>query len=140
MLIHPSMNATNSRILAGLGGAAGTVLDVGALILLVEVVRAPVPAASFLASMAGAGLCFIANKYVAFRDHSAITFRQVATFAMVALATAIFMALAMQIVAVQLHVPYLLSKLLCAATIFVAWTYPAQRRFVFKQPALAAAL
>jgi hypothetical protein len=40
----------------------------------------------------------------------------------------------MKIVAVDLRVPYLAAKALCAAAVFVAWTYPAQRRLVFRRP------
>jgi hypothetical protein len=47
------------------------------------------------------------------------------------------MALAMQLVAVKLGVPYLLAKLICAATVFAVWTYPAQRRLVFRRRAHA---
>jgi hypothetical protein len=45
------------------------------------------------------------------------------------------MALAMHLVAVTLGVPYLVAKLICAAVVFAAWTYPAQRRIVFRRPA-----
>jgi hypothetical protein len=50
-------------------------------------------------------------------------------------ATATLMALAMQLFAVKLGVPYLLAKLICAALVFAAWTYPAQRRLVFRRGA-----
>jgi hypothetical protein len=43
----------------------------------------------------------------------------------------------MQLVAVRLGVPYLLAKLICAAIVFAVWTYPAQRRLVFRRPAHA---
>jgi hypothetical protein len=35
--------------------------------------------------------------------------------------------------AVTLGVPYLLAKLICAAIVFAVWTYPAQRRLVFRR-------
>jgi hypothetical protein len=38
----------------------------------------------------------------------------------------------MEIVAVKLHVPTVIAKLICSALIFVGWTYPAQRRLVFR--------
>jgi hypothetical protein len=47
------------------------------------------------------------------------------------------MAIAMQLVAVELGVSYLIAKLVCAAAVFAAWTYPAQRRLVFRRPAHA---
>jgi hypothetical protein len=38
-------------------------------------------------------------------------------------------------VAVVLGVPYLLAKLICAICVFAVWTYPAQRRLVFRRAA-----
>jgi putative flippase GtrA len=116
---------------AAAGGIAATVADVAVLAALVQLARCPIPIAAFLASAVGAAVGFIVNKYFAFRDHSPITFSQVARFAMVAGATAVLMALLMKWVAVDLHVPYLYAKVLCALAVFVAWTYPAQRRLVF---------
>ena len=75
---------------------------------------------------------FAVSKYVAFRDPSPVRLRQVAAFALVALATALFTAIAMQVAAVALGVPYLVAKALCAALVFVLWSYPAQRRLVFR--------
>jgi hypothetical protein len=40
-------------------------------------------------------------------------------------------ALAMEVFAVKLRVPYLVAKVICSALVFLAWTYPAQRRLVF---------
>jgi putative flippase GtrA len=117
---------------AGLGGAVGTGADVGTLVLLVQRAHLAIPLATFLAASVGAVVCFLMNKYVAFRDRKPVTARQLGSFAGVAFATALMMALAMKLVAVELGVPYVLAKLLCAAAIFVAWTYPAQRRLVFR--------
>ena len=119
-----------------MGGAVGSVLDVATLVLLVEH-GTRVPVAAFCGAAAGAVVNFALNKYIAFRDRSRITGRQLARFGLVAVATALLMALAMQLVAVKLGVPYLLAKLLCAATVFAVWTYPAQRRLVFRRPAHA---
>ncbi|MBC7975570.1 MAG: GtrA family protein [Myxococcales bacterium] len=119
---------------AGVSGAVGTGLDIAVLVLLVEHgVRVPV--AAFLGATAGAGINFALNKYVAFRDRSRIDVPQIARFGLVTVATAILMAGAMQLVAVDLGVPYLLAKLLCAAVVFAVWTYPAQRRLVFRRRA-----
>jgi putative flippase GtrA len=118
---------------AGLGGVAATVADIALLALLVQVVRCPIPLAAFIASAVGAVVCFVANKHVAFRDGSPVTVSQVVRFGLVAVATACLMAVMMKVVAVDLHVPYLLAKVVCAAGVFVAWTYPAQRRLVFSR-------
>jgi len=120
---------------ASLGGIAGTAVDLGVLVLLVEH-GAPVPVAAFAGAASGAGVCFAANKYWAFRDRSPLSVRQVGSFGLVALTTAVIMAIAMQVAAVWLGLPYLVAKALCAAAVFCLWSYPAQRRFVF--PATAA--
>ena len=124
------------RIYAALGGVAATAADVGVLTLLIERAHVAIPVATFIAASIGAVVGFVANKYVAFKDTSRITARQLGTFAFVAFATALMMSLAMNVVAVKLGVPYLIAKLLCAAAIFVAWTYPAQRRLVFQGASL----
>lgn len=117
---------------AGLGGIVGSVFDVATLVLLVRADVTSIPVSAFIASAVGAVVCFLMNKFIAFRDGRPVTFEQVARFALVALATGILTAGAMKIVAVDLHVPVVIAKAICAAAVFLAWTFPAQRRFVFK--------
>jgi putative flippase GtrA len=119
---------------AGLAGMLGTAIDVAVLAALVEH-GAGVASSTFAGAIAGAGVSYVASKYVAFRDRSSLCFRQVARFGAVAMATALIMALAMQLVAVVMGVPYLLAKGVCAAVVFAIWSYPAQRLFVFRTPA-----
>jgi putative flippase GtrA len=121
---------------AGFGGAVGTGLDVGCLVLLVKH-GVSVPVATFIAALAGAATNFVLNKYVAFRDRSPVDLRQLARFGFVAVAAALLMSVAMKIVAVKLGVPVVLAKLACAAVVFAIWTYPAQRRLVFSRAAAA---
>jgi putative flippase GtrA len=123
---------TRKMVSAGLGGAVGTVADVTVLVMLVKHAGMAIPLATFVAATVGAVVCFVMNKYVAFRDRTPITIAQLARFAGVAITTALFMAFAMKVVAVGMGVPLLPAKLGCAAAIFVAWTYPAQRRLVFR--------
>ncbi len=121
---------------AGFGGAVGTGVDVGCLVLLVKH-GTSVPAATFAAALAGAATNFVLNKYVAFRDRSPVSLRQLARFGFVAVAAALLMAVAMKLVAVKLGVPVVIAKLACAAVVFAIWTYPAQRRLVFARPVAA---
>ncbi|MEO8703059.1 MAG: GtrA family protein [Kofleriaceae bacterium] len=116
---------------AGFGGVVGTAADVAMLVLLVQVVGMAIPVAAFVAATVGAVVCYLMGKYVAFRDGTPVTLAQLARFGIVAVGSALLMALLMKLIAVDLHVPYLIAKLLCGATIFIAWTYPAQRRLVF---------
>lgn len=115
---------------AGLGGVAATSVDVIALLLLVKH-GTPVATAAFTAAASGALVGFTMSKYVAFRDRSPITLQQLGRFGCVAVAAALLMAMCMQLVAVKLGAPVLVAKVICSALIFVAWTYPAQRRLVF---------
>jgi putative flippase GtrA len=115
---------------AGLSGVVATVIDVAVLLVLVGI-HVPVPLATFVAALSGAGANFVVNKYVAFRDRSPLNLGQLARFYFVAVVSALLMAAAMKLVAVDLGVPVLIAKLACAAVLFVTWSYPAQRRLVF---------
>lgn len=117
---------------AAIGGLAGTAIDVVVLAALCNR-GISVAVAAFAGAMAGALFCFVANKYVAFRDHRRTDARQVISFAGVALGTAVLMAGAMYLACDRAHLPYLTAKVVCAAIVFVCWSYPAQRRLVFVQ-------
>ena len=132
------MGVKNPRemLTAGLGGVAATAVDISFLVLLVES-GVSVPAAAFFAACLGATVNFVVNKYIAFRDRTPISIQQLSRFGAVAVATAMWMALAMKVVSVELGVPYVVAKLICAVIVFVAWTYPAQRRLVFARPSTA---
>jgi putative flippase GtrA len=133
VLFPVAVNNLRQMLAAGFGGAVGTGFDMATLVVLVEQVGLSVPVAAFVGATAGAAACFVLNKYVAFRDRTPVTSRQVARFGFVAVATALLMAFAMKLVAIDLAVPYLIAKVICAAAVFVAWTYPAQRRLVFRR-------
>lgn len=128
------MRNTRELVTSGFGGVVATAVDVCVLVLMVQH-AAPIAAAAFCGAALGAVTNFALNKYVAFRDRSAITVTQLARFGLVAVATAALMAVAMHIVAVELGVPYLVAKLICAVVVFAAWGYPAQRRLVFRRAA-----
>ena len=123
---------------AAFAGVLGTAVDVAVLAALVQR-GAGVSASAFAGALAGAGISFVISKYVAFRDAAPVRPRQVAAFGAVALTTALLMAVAMQLVAVAMRVPYLPAKAICAAAVFFVWSYPAQRRLVFRSSARAAA-
>jgi putative flippase GtrA len=136
VLISGLVKNPRELLAAGFGGAVGTGLDVGCLVLLVKH-GVSVPVATFIAALAGAATNFVLNKYVAFRDHSPVDLRQLARFGFVAVAAALLMSVAMKIVAVSLGVPVVFAKLACAAVVFAIWTYPAQRRLVFARTVAA---
>jgi putative flippase GtrA len=115
---------------AGLGGIAATTVDMTGLVLMVKL-GMPVAAAAFIAAACGACVGFLMNKHIAFRDRSPITVGQCTRFGGVAVATALLMAAAMQLLAVRIGIHLVAAKVLCSALVFLAWTYPAQRRLVF---------
>jgi putative flippase GtrA len=133
-LVSPRSSRLRPRVRriagAGLGGLAGTLLDVTILVRFVES-GAPISVAAFAGAAAGAGVCVALNKHVAFRDRTPLTLRQLGTFASVAAVSATLMAIAMHLATHQAHLPYLVAKALCAAAVFAVWSYPAQRRLVF---------
>jgi putative flippase GtrA len=136
-LLYP-LDVRNPRelVASGFGGAVATAVDVSVLVQMVQH-GAPIAGAAFCGAIAGAVVNFALNKYVAFQDRSRVSPRQLVRFGLVAVATAALMAAAMHVVAVMLGVPYVLAKLVCAVVVFVAWTYPAQRRLVFRPHAPA---
>ena len=137
MLFLPVVKNPRQMLAAGFGGAVGSAFDIGTLILLKEWAHMSTPLAAFIAASVGAVVCFLMNKHVAFRDPRPVTATRVARFGFVAVVTAFLMAFAMKVVADDWHVPYILAKLGCAAAVFIAWTYPAQRRLVFRHRSVA---
>ena len=119
----------------GVSGIVATTVDVTALVLLVELLRSHVTIAAFLAASLGGVTNFFINKYWAFDDDAPLQMRQIAIYALVSLVTAAFTAAAIHILAVLIGVPYLIAKAIAAALVFLIWTYPAQARLVFPEPA-----
>ena len=113
-----------------MGGLTSTAVDVLILILLMRA-GVGVALAAFAGAAGGAGLCFLLNKYVAFRDHRPIDLNQVARFAVVAFGSALLMALTMHVACDRGHLPYLAAKVVCGLLVFACWSYPAQRHLVF---------
>ncbi len=124
-------------VAAGLASTVAGVVDMAVLVALVESAT-PVLVAAFVAAVCGAVAHFALSKYFAFRERSPLAFGQTLRFAGVALGTALLMALAMELFAVVLRVPYVLAKLPSSVLVFVAWTYPAQRYLVFPRPCAVA--
>ena len=118
-------------IAVGLGGIVATIVDLAVLVVLVET-GTPVAVAAFVAAACGAVVHFAWSKYLGFRERSPLAIGQIARFVGVALANALLIALALQLFAVELRVPYVLAKLVGSTLVFAAWTYPAQRYLVFR--------
>lgn len=115
----------------GTSGMASMLVDVLVLILLVELFVVQVALAALLASAVGAIVSFVLNKFWAFRDFSPLRATQVLSFVGVALGSALGVAACVQILSVQLGMPYLGSKAIAATFVFAFWSYPVQSRLVF---------
>jgi len=115
---------------------ASTIADLATLITLVEGFGCAVGVAAFASAMVGAVVGYVLGKNWAFRDRSPVRVRQIAAFALVALGTALFVASCVQLLS-GLGVPYLAAKAVAAIAVFAAWSYPAQKRIVFTDPAVS---
>ncbi len=129
----PRHSTANRLVKVGLSGVLATTLDVIALVVLIEVFGVYVTVAAFVAAISGGVANFLVNKFWAFGDRSRIDFRQVTTYALVSLTTAIFVAGAVHVFAIVIGWPYLVAKALAAILVFLAWGYPAQAKFDFPQ-------
>jgi putative flippase GtrA len=123
----------------GVSGLAATAIDVLSLIGFVELVGLPVGIAAFLSASLGAIVNFTVSKLYAFRDPRPTRVGQLATFALVALTTAVFVATSVHLLAVDVGLPYLVAKALASGGVFLVWSYPAQSRIVFRGAPAAAA-
>ncbi len=108
-----------------------TLVDVLFLYVLGQILGVFVSVAAFLAALAGGVTNFTLNKYWAFQDRSPVTFKQAGAYALVSLLNAVFVAALVHLFAVTLGQHWLLSKTIAAVIVFVAWSYPAQSKFVF---------
>lgn len=101
------------------------------MILLVELVAMPVGLAAFLGASLGAVTNFSLSKFWAFADPTPVDPKQVTTYALVALGTAVFVATMVHVLAVMVGVQYVLAKGIAAVLAFSVWSYPAQSKLVF---------
>ncbi len=126
------MTAGSKRVLkVGFSGIVAALVDLFVLLVLVELAGVPVVSAVFLGASCGAVASFFVNKFWAFGDRAPITLWQLFSFTGVALGSAFGVAAMVQLLSVQLGLPYLLAKGIAALLFFACWTYPVQARFVF---------
>lgn len=114
---------------AALSGIAATIIDLLALVVLVERFSLPVSPAVGIAALAGASLNFMLNKHWAFQEDSTTSTTQVVQFIAVALVTALLLSLGVTLFPTSC--PYVVAKLTCSIAVFLLWTYPVQAKFVF---------
>ncbi len=118
-----------------IGAAAGTAVDFGSMVLLVE--RAgfsPVLATAAGASL-GALTNFVLGRTWIFRRHSGHWAAQAARYALVSAASAGLNALGEHLVHDLAHVEYVLARVAVSVAVSLMWNFPMQRRFVFREGA-----
>jgi putative flippase GtrA len=116
----------------GISGVIATAVDVCAMVLMVELLAMPVGVAAFLGAVLGAVTNFTLSKFWAFADPTPVDPKQVTTYALVSLGTALFVATSVHVLAVMVGVQYVLAKGIAAVLAFSVWSYPAQSKLVFR--------
>ncbi len=127
----PQGQRSTRLVKVGISGIAASIIDVAVLIVLVEQLEMLAPGAAFIGAISGAGVNFIINKYWAFDRHTRSGFHQLITFALVAIVTALLVAIGVHLFATVLGASYLVAKAIAATLTFLIWGYPAQAKFVF---------
>jgi putative flippase GtrA len=111
---------------------AGTVVDFGMMIALVELTGAPPPIATFASALVGGFTNFLVSRMWAFRDlHDGPLHVQAARYTAVSLGGAVLNAL---VLAIVLYAPfaYLPARIAVSIAVSLFYTYPLHTRFVFR--------
>jgi putative flippase GtrA len=119
------------------GSIAASLLDFGAMIACVEIAGLDATAATAIGASSGAMLNFTLGRTWIFRRHEGDWRTQVLRYALVSGASAGWNTLGEHFVSGTLHIEYVLARLLVALTVSLAWNFPLQRRFVFREGAAA---
>lgn len=120
-----------------LASVVATVTDLAVLVLLVEMLQWPAAWAAWPAAFAGATGNFCVSKYWAFGGRGRPRTREMIGFVTVAAISALTSSVALRVCCGHLHWPYLPVRLAVAALLFVGWSLPAQRKWVFRATAKA---
>ncbi len=105
-------------------GVVASVVDLLALVVLVELIGATPVYANIPALACGLAIQFFGNKYFAFRDKSRAFLRQGLQFALIELGALALNGLAFHILASHTLLPYVLLRLLCSAGVYAAYSFP----------------
>jgi phosphatidylglycerophosphate synthase/putative flippase GtrA len=100
---------------------------------LVYTVRASAPWGTTIGCVVGALLSFLLARVWAFDANSGPWWPQIARYAFVSAATALMNGGGVALIS-ALHAPFVVAWLLTRGIVFVTWSYPLQRDFVFAAP------
>ncbi|HUJ59791.1 MAG TPA: GtrA family protein [Kofleriaceae bacterium] len=110
-----------------------TALDFGVLTGLVELFHVNYVLATFLGTVVGAASNFIINRHWSFEVGHITPQWQMARFLPVQVGSSALQTGGVWLATDHLGVQYMLSKLLVAVAVYLAWNYPMNRFFVFRQ-------
>lgn len=114
--------------------ALATVVDMGSLVILVEISQIHYVGATALGALAGAFTNYAANRLWAFDDaHPAPVPGQMARYGAVSAVSLILNTAGVFLFTDLLGLRYLLSKIITAIAVSVAWNYPMHRFYVFRK-------
>lgn len=109
-------------------GALASLVDLLALVVLVDGLSLDPTWANVPALLFGALIQFFGNKWFAFEDRSRDYGRQGAEFALVELGALALNALAFHVLVTLVHAPYGLARILGSALVYLGFSYPLWRR------------
>ncbi len=126
------------RLLRSSGvGAAATLVDLGALFLLVHRAGLAPAGANIPALLLGLAAQFLGNKLYAFEDRSRgrTLVAQSGKFALVELGALALNALLFQLLITRTPAPYLLARLVASALVYFGYSFPLWGRIFRQEPA-----
>jgi putative flippase GtrA len=115
------------------GATAATVVDFGAMILLVEALGLRPDVATAIGATLGGITNFTLGRAWIFRGHSGRLGNQAFRYATVSAAGAALNALGEHLVHDRAHVQYVVARALVAIGVSLLWNFPMQREFVFQR-------
>jgi putative flippase GtrA len=120
-----------------LAGGAATVVDLGALALMVSVLGIAPRVASIPALALAGTVSFAGNRHFAFRAAGGDPARQAKLFVLVHLATLALNAMLFDLAMRGLgeHVPYWALRMVVSNVVYLSWSFPMFRR-VFRVPSV----
>jgi putative flippase GtrA len=116
-----------------LGALAATVVDFGTMILLVELLGLPPVTATAVGAAFGGVTNFSLGRAWIFRKQSGHIAVQALRYALVSGGGAGWNALGEHLVHDRAHVQYVLARGLVSIAVSLLWSFPMQRRFVFRE-------
>ena len=115
------------------GATAATVVDFGAMILLVETLGVPPWIATAIGATLGGVTNFMLGRTWIFRRQSGHVAGQAIRYASVSAAGAALNSFGEHVVHDRAHIQYVVARAMVAIAVSLLWNFPMQREFVFQE-------